>query len=59
MKKRIVTLLCTTVLALGLTLAPALASAGPFYPIKVDEYTYGPLDELRTVSYTHLTLPTK
>ena len=56
MKKRIVTLLCTTVLALGLTLAPALASAGPFYPIKVDEYTYGPLDELRISKVYQLSL---
>ena len=44
MKNRIVTLLCTTVLALGLTVAPAMASGGPFYPIEVEEYTYGPLD---------------
>ena len=47
MKKRIAMLLCTAVLTLGLTMAPAMASGGPFYPIKVDEYTYGPLDELR------------
>ena len=36
MKKRIVTLLCTAVLTLGLTMAPAMASGGPFYPIKVE-----------------------
>ena len=47
MRKRIVTLLCTAVLTLGLTMAPAMASGGPFYPIEVEEYTYGPLDELR------------
>ena len=47
MKKEIVTLLCTTVLTLGLTVIPVMASAGPFFPIRVDAYTYGPLDELR------------
>ena len=47
MKKRIATLLCTTVLSLGLTVAPVTASAGPFSPIEVETYTYGPLDELR------------
>ena len=56
MKKRIVTLLCTAVLALGLTMAPAMASGGPFYPIKVDEYTYGPLDELRIEKVYQLSL---
>ena len=56
MKKRIVMLLCTAVLALGLTLAPAMASGGPFYPIKVDEYTYGPLDELRINKVYQLSL---
>lgn len=56
MKKRIVMLLCTAVLALGLTLAPAMASGGPFYPIKVDEYTYGPLDELRISKVYQLSL---
>ena len=47
MKKRIATLLCTAVLSLGLTAAPAMASAGPFSPIEVETYTYGPFDELR------------
>ena len=56
MKKRIVMLLCTAVLALGLTMAPAMASGGPFYPIKVDEYTYGPLDELRISKVYQLSL---
>ena len=46
MKKRIATLLCTAVLSLGLTVAPATASAGPFNPIEVETYTYGPFDEL-------------
>ena len=47
MKKRIVALLCTTVLTLGLTVAPAMASDGLLRPIEVESYTYGPLDELR------------
>ena len=47
MKKRIVTLLCTAVLTLGLAAAPAMASAGPYSPIEVEAYTYGSLDELR------------
>lgn len=56
MEKRIVTLLCTAVLTLGLTMAPAMASGGPFYPIKVEEYTYGPLDELRINKVYQLSL---
>ena len=56
MKKRIVMLLCTAVLTLGLTLAPAMASGKPFYPIKVEEYTYGPLDELRISKVYQLSL---
>ena len=56
MKKRIVMLLCTAVLTLGLAMAPAMASGGPFYPIKVDEYTYGPLDELRIEKVYQLSL---
>ena len=47
LKKRIVTLLCTAVLTLGLAAAPAMASDGPLRPIEVESYTYGPLDELR------------
>ena len=47
MEKRIVMLLCTTVLTLGLTTVPAMASAGPFTPIEVETYTYGPFDEPR------------
>ena len=56
MKKRIVMLLCTAVLSLGLAMAPAMASGGPFYPIKVEEYTYGPLDELRINKVYQLSL---
>ena len=47
MKKRIVMMLCTIALTLGLAAVPAMASAGPFTPIEVETYTYGPLDELR------------
>ena len=47
MKKRIVMLLCAAVLTLSLTAAPAMASAGPFTPIEVETYTYGPFDEPR------------
>lgn len=47
MKKRTVMLLCAAALTLGLAAAPALASAGPIYPIEEEAYTYGPLDELR------------
>ncbi len=56
MKRRIVMLLCNAVLVMGLTMAPASASSGPFYPIKVDEYTYGPLDELRIEKVYQLSL---
>ena len=47
MKKRIVTLLCTAILTVGLAAAPAMASDAPYRPIEVESYTYGPLDELR------------
>ena len=47
MKKRIVILLCTAALTLGLTAAPAMASTGPLTPIEVETYTYGPFDEPR------------
>ena len=47
MKKRIVMLLCASVLTLGLTAAPAMASAGPYSPIEVETYTYVPFDEPR------------
>ena len=47
MKKRIVTLLCSAVLTLGLTASPVMASDGPLRPTEVESYTYGPLDELR------------
>ena len=47
MKKRVVILLCASVLTLGLTVAPAMASAGPYSPVEVETYTYGPFDEPR------------
>ena len=50
MNKRILTLLCTSVLSLGLTVAPAMASADPLTPIEVEIYTYGPFDELRIIT---------
>ena len=56
MKKQIVMALCTAVLTLGLTTAPVMASAGPFCPIMVDAYTYGPLDELRINKVYQLSL---
>ena len=56
MKKRIAMLLCTVALSLGLTAAPAMASAGPFSPIEVEIYTYGSFDELRINKVYHLTV---
>ena len=47
MTKRIVKVLCTAVLTLGLTAIPVMASDGPLRPTEVESYTYGPLDELR------------
>ena len=56
MKKRITMLLCTAILLLGITVPPALAAGGPYYPISVEEYTYGPLDELRIDKVYQLSL---
>ena len=56
MKKRILMLLCTAVLALSITAPPALAAGGPFYPISVEEYTYGSFDELRINKVYQLSL---
>ena len=47
MKKRTMMLLCIAVLTVSLATAPAMASAGPFSPIEVETYTYGPFDEPR------------
>lgn len=46
MKKRIALLLCALSALLGTATLPALA-AQQHYPVSVEEYTYGPLDELR------------
>ena len=46
MKKRIAMLLCVLTDMLGTITLPALA-AEQHYPVSVEEYTYGPLDELR------------
>ena len=56
MKKRILTLLCTAVLAISIAAPPALAAGGPFYPISVEEYTYGSFDELRINKVYQLSL---
>ena len=47
MKKRMSMLLCALSALLSVATLPALAAAGPHYPVSVEEYTYGPLDELR------------
>ena len=47
MKKRMAMLLCALSALLSVATLPALAAAGPHYPVSVEEYTYGPLDELR------------
>ena len=56
MKKRILTLLCTAVLAISIAAPPALAAGGPFYPVSVEEYTYGSFDELRINKVYQLSL---
>lgn len=56
MKKRILMLLCTAALALSIAAPPALAAGGPYYPISVEEYTYGSFDELRINKVYQLSL---
>ncbi len=56
MKKHIVTLLCTAALLLGAASPPALAAGGPYYPVSVEEYTYGSFDELRINKVYQLSL---
>lgn len=46
MKKRIAMLLCALSALVSVATLPALA-AEQHYPVSVEEYTYGPLDELR------------
>ena len=55
MKKRIAMLLCALSALLGVTTLPALA-AEQHYPVSVEEYTYGPLDELRINKIYQLSL---
>ncbi len=59
MKKNIVTLLCTAALLLGAASPPALAAGGPYYPVSVEEYTYGSFDELRINKVYQLALTKK
>ena len=56
MKKQITMLLCTIVLLLGIAVPPALAAGGPYYPISVEEYTAGSLDEPRISKVYQLSL---
>lgn len=56
MKKRILMLLCAAVLAISIAAPPALAVGGPFYPISVEEYTYGSFEELRINKVYQLSL---
>ena len=55
MKKRIAMLLCALTALLSVTTLPALA-AEQHYPVSVEEYTYGPLDELRINKIYQLSL---
>ncbi len=55
MKKRIAMLLCALSALLSVTTLPALA-AEQHYPVSVEEYTYGPLDELRINKVYQLSL---
>ena len=56
MKKQITMLLCTIVLLLRIAAPPALAAGGPYYPISVEEYTAGSLDEPRISKVYQLSL---
>ena len=55
MKKRVAALLCALSTLLCTTL-PALAATKQYYPISVEEYTYGPLDEPRVSKVYQLAL---
>ena len=55
MKKQIATLLCALTALMGAATLPALA-AEQHYPVSVEEYTYGPLDELRINKVYQLSL---
>ena len=55
MKKRIAMLLCALCALVSAATLPALA-AEQHYPVSVEEYTYGPLDELRINKVYQLSL---
>lgn len=55
MKKRMAMLLCALCALVSATTLPALA-AEQHYPVSVEEYTYGPLDELRINKVYQLSL---
>lgn len=56
MKKQIAMLLCALSALLSVTALPALAATEQHYPVSVEEYTYGPLDELRINKVYQLSL---
>lgn len=55
MKKYMAPLLCALMILVSCTTLPALA-AEQHYPVSVEEYTYGPLDELRINKVYQLSL---
>ena len=55
MKKRMAMLLCVLCALVSAASPPALA-AEQHYPVRVEEYTYGPLDELRIDKVYQLSL---
>lgn len=55
MKKYMAPLLCALMVLVSCTMLPALA-AEQHYPVSVEEYTYGPLDELRINKVYQLSL---
>ena len=55
MKTYMVPLLCALMVLVSCTTLPALA-AEQHYPVSVEEYTYGPLDELRINKIYQLSL---
>lgn len=56
MKKRVATLLCALCVLTSAATLPAMAATKQYYPISVEEYTYGPLDELRVSKVYQLSL---
>ena len=56
MKKHIISILCTVALLLGINIPAAFATGGPYYPISVEQYTYGNFDELRINKVYQLSL---